>query len=49
MANAIFNPETGKYRVFFRVGKQQFNKTLRLENERAAERLCSLIAALSGI
>ena len=43
MANAIFNPKTGKFRVFFRVGKQQFNKTLRLANERAAERLCALI------
>lgn len=43
MANAIFNPKTGKFRVFFRVGKQQFNKTLRLDNERAAERLCALI------
>src|SRR4051812_14063800 len=43
MANAIFNPQTGKYRIFFRLGKWQFNKTLRLDNERAAERLCALI------
>lgn len=43
MANAIYNPQTGKFRIFFRIGKRQFNKTLRLENERAAERLCPLI------
>src|SRR4051812_49082335 len=43
MANAIRDPRTGKFRVFFRLGKRQFNKTLRLENERAAERLCALI------
>ena len=41
MANAIHDPRTGKFRVFFRLGKRQFNKTLHLENERAAERLCT--------
>lgn len=43
MANAILDPRTGKFRIFFRLGKQQFNRTVRLEGSRAAERLCAAI------
>jgi integrase len=43
MASRDFNPKTGKARIFFRYGGKQFNKTIRVKDDREALRACALI------
>src|SRR4051794_3829163 len=43
MASYDFDPRKGKARVFFRHGGHQFNKTVKVESDRAAGRLCAVI------
>jgi integrase len=43
MASRKFNPKTGKARLFFRYGGRQLNRTISVESDREAERVCALI------
>ncbi|MEO6811935.1 MAG: hypothetical protein ABI353_22730, partial [Isosphaeraceae bacterium] len=43
MASHHFDPAKDKARIFFRYGGRQFNKTVRVDSDRAAFRLCALI------
>jgi hypothetical protein len=43
MASNRFDPTRDKARILFRYGGRQFNKTVRVEPDRAAFRLCALI------
>ena len=43
MASCDFNPKTGKARLFFRFGGQQFNKTMPFGSDREARRVCALV------
>ena len=43
MASSTYDPKTGRARVFFRFAGRQFNKTVKVKSERAAEALCETI------
>jgi integrase len=43
MASHAYDPRTGRARIFFRHGGRQFNRTVPVDSERAAARLCALI------
>lgn len=43
MASQKYDPKTGKARVFFRFDNRQFNKTIKVKSERAADALCEAI------
>jgi hypothetical protein len=48
MASYEFDPKKGKARFFFRFGGKQFNKTRKVESDRAADRLRALIEETIG-
>lgn len=43
MASQQFDPKTGKARVFFRFGGRQYNRTVKVKSERAADALCETV------
>lgn len=43
MSSQNYNPKTGKARIFFRFGGRQFNRTIKVNSERAGLALCETV------